>query len=121
MYVAQNDPSDVEAGEHFARIASQLRQGVSAPAVRDQLIAAYGFSRLQAGKLVEDVVRGVRIARMNLVSGAFLGLLGAAGLAFVGDGLLFWGLLVGGGVQFAAGYKTLAAYRSAVWTAPGAG
>ena len=115
MYIDKADPSEVQEGTYFPRIAAQLRAGVPAPRIRDQLINDFELSRLAAGKLVEDVQKGIRIARMNLVAGAGVWLIGFMLLMVAGSGLLSWGLVVTGTVQLAAGYRTMRAYRAAVY------
>lgn len=100
---------------HFPRIAVQLRAGVPAPRVRDQLMQDHDLSRLRAGKLVEDVQKSVRRAKLNMISGAFMWVIGASMLYFVGFGLLFFILFVGGGTQFAAGHRTMKQYNDATY------
>lgn len=113
MSANETDAYAVEDGTHFNRIAAQLNAGRPYPLVRDDLMTDYGLSRLQAGKLVEDVTRGVRKAKLLRGSGITTGLIGLGMLLFIGRGLLPWFLFVSGALQVLAAVRTLKAFKNA--------
>ena len=115
MLIDRAEEHEIQESNHFDRIAAQLRAHVPAPRVRDELMKDLGLSKLAAGKLVEDVQKGVRMAKINLVSGGGVWLFGATLLFLGNDGLLVWLLLLSGTVQLAAGLRTMRAYRNAVY------
>ena len=119
MLIDKADPSEIQENEHFARIAAQLQNNVSPPQIRNALMDELHISRLSAGKLVEDVQKGVRMAKLNLLSGSVFWSLGAMLYIFVGGGLITWGLIVGGALQMSAGYRPYQAYRNATTATSG--
>jgi hypothetical protein len=96
---------------HFERVASRLREGHTALEVRNQLIEELDLSRLQAGKVVEDVEKAVRDWR--IASGAGIGLALLAIGFFSPFSVFFWLCLFFGSAQAVAGTRGLQAYQFA--------
>jgi len=97
---------------HFDLIAPHLRDGKSSLEVRRELRNRFdGLSRLQAGKLVQDVERSVRAWRTCLGTG--MGAMGLATFLFSPLNPLFAVCMVFGLAQTVAGMRGMHTYQQA--------
>jgi hypothetical protein len=96
---------------HFETVAARLREGQSSLEVRNQLMEEKDLSRLQAGKVVEDVEKAVRDWRIASGTGIGLVLVTVGFLPPLSLGFLF-GLLIGS-AQAIAGMRGMQAYQFA--------
>ncbi|MEM8486554.1 MAG: hypothetical protein AAF564_13465 [Bacteroidota bacterium] len=97
----------------FNLIATRLKQGHSALEIRNQLMEETGGSRLATGKIVEQVVKAIKIAKINMVSGALLFAFCLFMVLFVAIGLATLFGLVAGAAQFIAGRRVWGLYKQA--------
>lgn len=99
--------------EAFDQVAAKMKNGGSSLHIRRQLVETRGISRLAAGKIVENVEKAIRAARVNLASGAGFYLLGLLLLLLTPYTIWVYVFMFVGTVQFAAGLKGWRAYRRA--------
>ena len=96
---------------HFEVVAARLREGQTPLEVRNQLMEEIGLSRLQAGKVVEDVEKARR--DWQIAMGVGVGtVLAAIGLLSPWS-LVFWLCLFFGSAQAVAGMRGMQAYQFA--------
>ncbi len=98
----------------FSLIAARLKTGQTPLEIRDQLMEETGGSKLKTGKLVNDVIRSIKIAKVNMLPGALWLILAAYLLLSQGIGAASVLTAVTGVAQFSAGKKVWALYRSVV-------
>ena len=115
MNFFENLVSEYTSGEpeNYERIASQLREGTSSLQIRNQLMEEYGLSRLAAGKMVEDVERRIKTAKLNLASGGGIILFGV--IVFLTNPALIasYAIIFFGVVQFVGGLRGWRSYQQA--------
>ena len=99
--------------EQFDLIAMQLRKGKSPLEIRRLLMQELDLSKLAVGKMVENVVKAIKVAKGNMVSGAFFVVL-ASVLAYLG-GIDITRIILFfiGGAQFIAGWRVWQQYKQA--------
>lgn len=97
--------------KHFDLIASRLREGKSSLEVRRELTDQFDLSKLQAGKLVQDVERAIKAWRVSLGTG--MGAVGLAVFFLPPVSLAFVGLMIFGLAQTVAGMRGMHTYRQA--------
>ena len=95
----------------FAYYAARRKAGASPLEIRAELMDMTGASRLAAGKLVGEAEKAIKIAKINMVSGIGLLLLGIL-LLLTGDWRGVFALIVGP-AQFAAGRRVWHIYQKA--------
>ncbi len=95
--------------KRFDSVATSLRSGTAPLAVRNQMMESEGMSRLEAGKIVEDVQKTVKAIKTSLVAGPIVLVLGLLLL----PGILAIVMTVTGAGQTIAGVRGWRMYQSA--------
>lgn len=97
---------------HFDVVASRIREGQSALAIRRQLEDDYDLTRFQAGKIVDDVEKAITAWRTSLGTG--IGLIALVLIFVTPYSPIFWIGLVVGVAQTVAGMRGMQRFQSAV-------
>ncbi len=95
--------------KRYDSVATSLRSGTAPLAVRNQMMEDEGMSRLEAGKIVEDVQKTIKASKTSLVVGPILLVLGI--LFF--PGILAAVMIVAGIGQTIAGTRGWRMYQAA--------
>ena len=103
----------------FTLIAARLKQGQSPLAIRNQLMEETGGSKLATGKLVDQVVKAIKVAKVNMISGAAIFVICLLVLLFVAIDIGWLIGVIAGAAQFTAGRRVWGLYQKAEVPAEG--
>jgi hypothetical protein len=114
MFIQLVDQYLVPEPKGFALVASRLRQGMKPHQITNQIVSQAAVSKLAAGKLVEDCVRAVKIAKANQLSGV-VGIFVGIGIVLTTSIVPIYGVMaiVLGVAQFSAGRRVWNVYKAA--------
>ena len=97
----------------FNLIAARLKQGQSALKIRNQLMEETGGSKLATGKLVDQVVKAIKVAKVNMLGGGAVFIFCLLLLLFVALDIRSIVGAVLGAAQFTAGRRIWRLYKRA--------